>query len=175
MRKTSDRKSKKSRQVVKKKGSRKKSKKVMKGGYGRGKNHKGGAQKLLEFYTTFNFKKYKKEIKIEQVGTTYFLTNPLDLNRYKIVFRQPDKSGNSGYYLEEILSEKADKNNPADIEDLFIQYVRYQKNHQETQGYGENIKTIITNTITKMENKADKHKVNTTYPDVIKELKKVLQ
>ena len=131
MSKTSVRKSKKSRQVVKKKGSRKKSKKVMKGGYGRGKNHKGGGNDRRDFYITFKFEKCKETdiIKIEQIDTTYYFTNPLDKNQYEIVFRVPDTSGYSGYYLEEILRGKANIKNPMDIEDLFIEYVRYQKIH----------------------------------------------
>ena len=71
VRRTGSRKAKKSRHVVKKKRSRKKSEKVMEGDYGRGKNHKGGSAKLKDFFLQFASTTEKTSTELDRYNVTH--------------------------------------------------------------------------------------------------------
>ena len=147
MSKTSDRKSKKSRQVVKKKGSRKKSKKVMKGGYGRGKNHKGGAQKLKEFFLQF-----ASEGRTSKKSDRYNVTHNPDNAEYHFVSpNQIIESLIKQVVTTEGLRSKVEykldsnKDDTKDtIENLFLKYVKDDYNTYRNPEY-------VKNTIKKLE------------------------
>jgi len=127
----------------------------MKGGYGRGKNHKGGGYDCYNFYTVFRLNNKKQQKKIIRIGQNeqnknYFFSNPLDSNQEIIVWRKPNTAQNmkSRYYLENNILDNINETAPAKIEDLFVAYVKYQKRHQINQTIqGENVQSIINNTI----------------------------
>ena len=156
MRKTSVRKAKK---VVKKKGSRKKSKKVMKGGYGRGKNHKGGGEKLRKFFEQFASEGFVSKGKTSTKSDRYNVTHNPDNAQYhfvspnhtrKSLIQQrvsSEKPGSLEYFYKDPDSKDPDSNlyfHSERIQDLFFNYVNVHKEK-------ENIS--IKNTIVKLEKK----------------------